>query len=45
MNIEINEYGFSFNFSGIYLSLDWIAIITIAVVVIAYKFYKRKKNK
>jgi len=45
MNIEINEYGFMFNVSGIYVSADWIAIITIAVVVIAYKFYKRKRNK
>lgn len=46
MTIELNEYGFMFDMGDfIYISLSWAFIITTALLLTAYKIYKRKKNK
>jgi hypothetical protein len=46
MTIELNEYGFMFDMGDfIYLSLSWAFIILTALSIIAYKIYKRTRNK
>jgi hypothetical protein len=45
MTIELNEYGFCMDSDWFYIALDWKLITLTALVVIAYKIYKRKKNK
>jgi hypothetical protein len=46
MTIELNEYGFMFDMGDfIYLSLSWAFIILTALSIIAYKIYKRIRNK
>ena len=46
MTIELNDYGFMFDMGDfIYLSLSWAFIILTALSIIAYKIYKRIRNK
>ena len=46
MTIELNDYGFMFDVGDfIYLSLSWAFIILTALSIIAYKIYKRIRNK
>ena len=45
MTIELNEYGFCIDSDWFYIALDWKLIVTTALLVTAYKIYKRKKNK
>jgi hypothetical protein len=45
MTLEINDYGFCVDSDWFYIALDWKVIILTSALVIAYKFYKRKKNK
>jgi hypothetical protein len=45
MTIELDNYGFIFDIEWCYVALSWQLLITSALVVIAYKIYKRKKNK
>jgi hypothetical protein len=43
--LELNEYGLEFDsFLGA-IYLPWHTIIITALVAVAYKVYKRKKNK
>jgi hypothetical protein len=45
LTIELNEYGFQIDTAWFYIALDWRLIITASLITIAYKIYKRKKNK
>jgi hypothetical protein len=45
LTIELNEYGFQIETSWLYIALDWRFLTTALLVTIAYKIYKRKKNK
>lgn len=45
MKIELDNYGLMFDSEWCYISLTWELIITTALLVTAYKIYKRKKNK
>ena len=45
MTLEINDYGICLDSDCFYVALDWKLITLTALVVIAYKIYKRKKNK
>ena len=46
MTIKLNDYGFMFDMGDfIYLSLSWAFIILTALSIIAYKIYKRIRNK
>ena len=45
MIIEFDEYGFQFETYWCYLSVSWPLLIVSALVILAYKIYKRKKNK
>jgi len=45
MTLEINDYGICLDSDWFYVALDWKLITLTALVVIAYKIYKRKKNK
>jgi hypothetical protein len=45
MNIELNSYGICLDSEWTYIAIDW-KLITLSVIgYIAYKIYKRKKNK
>lgn len=45
LTIELNEYGFQIDTNWFYVALSWQLLITTALVITAYKIYKRKKNK
>ena len=45
LTIELNEYGFQIETAWLYFAIDWRFISTSALVFIAYKIIKRKKNK
>ena len=45
MTIEINDYGFVFDTYVCYIALSWQVIVPALIALIAYKIYKRKKNK
>ena len=45
MTIEINDYGFCFDTYVCYIALSWQILIPSIGALIAYKIYKRKKNK
>lgn len=45
MTIEINDYGFCFDTYVCYIALSWQFLIPATALLIAYKIYKRKKNK
>ena len=45
MTIEIDRYGFMIDAEWFYIALTWQIMVTTALVVTAYKIYKRKKNK
>jgi hypothetical protein len=45
MTIELNDYGFVFDTYVCYVALSWQFLAPVAVALIAYKIYKRKKNK
>ena len=45
MTIELNDYGFEFDTYVCYIALSWQFLIPAAFALIAYKIYKRKKNK
>jgi hypothetical protein len=45
MTIELNDYGFVFDTYVCYIALSWQILIPATIALIAYKFYKRKKNK
>lgn len=45
MIISLDGYGFEFETYWCYVSLSWPLIISTALVILAYKIYKRKKNK
>jgi hypothetical protein len=43
--IELGRYGFMLDTEWCYVALSWQLIITSAIALIAYKIYKRKRNK
>jgi len=43
--IEVGSYGFMLDTKWCYIALSWQLIITATLLTIAYKIYKRKKNK
>jgi len=45
MTIEIDNYGFMLDTEWAYVALSWQLLITTALLITAYKIYKRKKNK
>jgi hypothetical protein len=45
MTIELNVYGFEIDTDWCYVALSWQLLITATLLTIAYKIYKRKKNK
>lgn len=46
MTLELNEYGFMLDMGDfIYVSLSWAFLVSATLSLIAYKIYKRKKNK
>jgi hypothetical protein len=45
MTIELDRYGFMFDTEWCYVALSWQLLIASAIVAVAYKIYKRKKNK
>ena len=45
MTIEINDYGFVFDTYVFYIALSWQFLAPATIALIAYKIYKRKKNK
>ena len=45
MSIELNSYGICLDSDWCYIALDWKLLIVSWSLLLAYKFYKRKKNK
>jgi hypothetical protein len=45
MTIELDDYGFMLDTEWAYVALTWELLITTALLITAYKIYKRKKNK
>ena len=45
MTIELDNYGFMLDTEWCYVALSWQLIITIALLVTAYKIYKQTRNK
>ena len=45
MKIELDNYGFMLDTNWCYVALSWKLLITTALLLTAYKIYKRKKNK
>ena len=45
MTLELNDYGLEFDTYVCYIALSWQVIIPATIAIIAYKIYKRKKNK
>jgi hypothetical protein len=45
MKIELDNYGFMLDTEWCYVALSWQLLITTALVAVAYRVYKRKKNK
>ncbi len=45
MTIELDGYGFMLDTEWCYVALSWQLLITTALLLTAYKIYKRKKNK
>jgi hypothetical protein len=43
--LELGRYGLMLDTEWAYISLSWQLLITSAILTIAYKIYKRKKNK
>lgn len=43
--IELGRYGFMLDTEWAYVSISWPLIIIATLSTIAYKVYKRKKNK
>lgn len=43
--IELGRYGFMLDSEWCYISLSWELLAISALSTIAYKIYKRKKNK
>jgi hypothetical protein len=43
--IELGRYGFMLDTEWAYVSISWPLIIISTLLTIAYKVYKRKKNK
>jgi hypothetical protein len=45
LTIELGRYGFMLDTEWCYIALSWELIATFTLLTIAYKIYKRKKNK
>ena len=45
MTIELNDYGFVFDTYVCYIALSWQVLVPSAIIIIAYKLYKKNKNK
>jgi hypothetical protein len=45
MTIELDNYGFMLDTEWAYVALSWQLLITATLLAVAYKIYKRKKNK
>lgn len=45
MTLELNDYGLEFDTYVCYIALSWQVIIPAVIALVAYKIYKRKKNK
>ena len=45
MTLELNNYGLELDTTFCYIALSWGLLVTTALLTIAYKIYKRKKNK
>jgi hypothetical protein len=43
--IELGRYGFMLDTEWCYVAISWPLIIIAPLLIIAYKVYKRKKNK
>ena len=45
MTLELNDYGLEFDTYVAYIALSWKVLITATIALIAYKIYKKMKNK
>jgi len=45
LEIELDTYGFMFSTAPLYFSVSWLGIGIGIVSIIAYKIYKRIRNK
>jgi len=45
MTLELNGYGLEFDTYVAYIALSWQVLIPATIALIAYKIYKRMKNK
>lgn len=45
LGLEFDRFGFSIDSAYVYVSLSWGAIITAAVILIAYKIYKKRNER
>jgi hypothetical protein len=45
LEIELDTYGFMFSTAPLYFSVSWLGIGIGIVSIIAYKIYKRTRNK
>ena len=45
LTIELGRYGFMLDTEWCYIALSWELLATTTLLTIAYKIYKRKKNK
>ena len=45
LTIELGHYGFMLDTDWCYIALSWELLATTALLTIAYKIIKRKKNK
>jgi hypothetical protein len=45
MTLELNDYGLEFDTYVCYIALSWQVLIPATIALIAYKIYKRMKNK
>lgn len=45
LTIELGRYGFMLDTEWCYIALSWELLTISALIAIAYKIYKRKKNK
>jgi len=45
MTIELNDYGFEFDTYVAYIALSWQVLIPATIAIVAYKVYKRLRDK
>lgn len=45
VGFEFDGFGFTIDSANVYVSISWGAIATAAIVVIAYRIYKKRFSK